>query len=115
MRPPAGVFNLSPDKQAVFDEAYRVLRPGGGLAISDVVATADIPDDVRTDPDLYASCVAGASAVSEVRAMLEHAGFITIELRPVDRSRTFIETWVPGRNVAEYLVSADIQATRPAP
>jgi SAM-dependent methyltransferase len=109
------VINLSPDKQAVFDEAHRVLRPGGRLAVSDVVATAEIPDDVRTDPDLYASCVAGASAVSEVRAMLETAGFTHIEVRPVDRSRTFIETWVPGRHVADYLVSADIQATRPTP
>jgi SAM-dependent methyltransferase len=107
------VINLSPDKQAVFDEAHRVLRPGARLAVSDVVATADIPDDVRTDPDLYASCVAGASTVSEVRAMLQAAGFTDIEIRPVDHSRAFISSWVPGRNVADYLVSADIEAMRP--
>jgi SAM-dependent methyltransferase len=106
------VINLSPDKQAVFNEALRVLRPAGRLAVSDVVATAEIPEDVRTDPDLYASCVAGASTVAEVRAMLETAGFTEIEVQPVDQSRTFIQTWVPGRNIADYLISADIQATR---
>ncbi|MFB6161140.1 MAG: arsenite methyltransferase, partial [Haloferacaceae archaeon] len=57
------VVNLSPDKPRVFDEAFRALRPGGRLAISDVVLTAEVPDVVRADPDSVASCVAGASTI----------------------------------------------------
>ena len=67
------VINLSPDKGQVFREAFRVLRPGGRLAISDVVATAPMPDEIRKDLALYAGCLAGAAAIDHLEAML-HAG-----------------------------------------
>lgn len=108
------VINLSPDKAAVFREAYRVLRPGGRLAISDVVATAKLPDEVKDDPHLHACCVAGASLVGELQEMIEQAGFAGIRINPKDASREFISDWVPGSGVEDYIVSACIEAIKPA-
>ena len=107
------VVNLSPDKQLVFDDAFRVLKRGGRLAISDVVATAELPDDVKNDLALLSGCVAGASLVSDVEAMLKKSGFMNIRLQPKDESREFIRTWAPGRKVEEYVVSATIEAVKP--
>ena len=107
------VINLSPDKPAVFREAFRVLRPGGRLAISDVVAFADLPDDVRGDLALYSGCMAGASLIAELEAILDSTGFIDIAIEPKDDSRSFIERWAPGRDLTEYVVSATIQAVKP--
>lgn len=107
------VINLSPDKLAVFREAFRVLRPGGRLAISDIVASAPLPDEIRGDPRALAGCMAGAPAVGELRAMLSAAGFedVRIELRP--ESRTFIRDWLPGSGAEQYIASAAIKAVRP--
>jgi len=107
------VINLSPDKARVFREAYRALRPGGRLAISDVVATATLPDEVRDDPHLHACCVAGAALVDELQAMLEQACFTDIRITPKDESREFISDWVPGSGVEDYVVSAHIEAIKP--
>jgi SAM-dependent methyltransferase len=107
------VINLSPDKAQVFREAYRVLRPGGRLAISDVVATARLPDDVQNDPHLHACCVAGAALVDELQAMLGQAGFTGIHITPRDESREFIRDWVPGSGIEDYVLSAHIEAVKP--
>ena len=107
------VINLSPDKPAVFREAYRVLRPGGRLAISDVVASAELPDEVRGDLSLYSGCVAGASQIGELEAALADAGFVDIRIAPKDESKAFIEEWAPGRHLTDYVVSATIEAAKP--
>ncbi|MFC4812724.1 arsenite methyltransferase [Paenibacillus sp. GCM10023250] len=107
------VINLSPDKQQVFHEAYRTLKPGGRLAVSDVVMTAELPEAVRSDRDALASCVAGASTVAEVERMLQASGFSAIAVEPKDESRAFIQDWVPGANLADYIQSAVIQAMKP--
>jgi arsenite methyltransferase len=107
------VINLSPDKAQVFREAYRVLRPGGRLAISDVVATTKLPDDVKDDPHLHACCVAGAALIDELQAMLEEASFSRIRITPKDESREFISDWAPGSGVEDYVVSAHIEAVKP--
>jgi arsenite methyltransferase len=108
------VINLSPHKRQVFQDAYRVLKPGGLLAISDVVATIELPEELKTDPALYAGCMAGASHIDELAGILQAAGFIDITITPKDESREFIQHWAPGLGVEDYLVSAYIQAVKPA-
>nr|WP_233341094.1 arsenite methyltransferase [Haloprofundus sp. MHR1] len=107
------VVNLSPDKQQVFDEAYRVLQPGGRLAISDVVLTAELPDGVRGDPESVASCVAGASPVSELEQILSAAGFEQIQIESKEESKEFISEWDDDHDVSDYVVSATIEAIKP--
>ena len=107
------VINLSPDKAQVFRDAFRVLRSGGRLAISDVVATAELPDAVRQDLALYTGCMAGASQIEDLEAILREAGFTQIRIEPKDASREFIRDWAPGRRVEDYVVSATIEAVKP--
>ena len=107
------VINLSPDKPAVFRESFRVLREGGRLAVSDVVASLELPEEVRGDLALYSGCVAGASLVAELEEMIASAGFVDIRVAPKDESKAFIEQWVPGRQVTDYVVSATIEAVKP--
>jgi ubiquinone/menaquinone biosynthesis C-methylase UbiE len=108
------VINLSPEKERVFSESYRVLKPGGRLAISDVVATADLPPEVRADLSLYTGCVSGAEAVPELEKMLERVGFTRIVIKPKSESREFIREWIPGSKVEDYVTSATIEAIKPA-
>ncbi len=107
------VINLSPEKHKVFDDAFRVLKSGGRLAVSDVVATAELPEEVKNDLALHAGCIAGASLISDVEAMLQNSGFRDIRIKPKDESREFIRTWAPGRNIEDYVVSATIEAKKP--
>ena len=107
--------NLSPDKAAVFREAYRVLKPGGRLAISDVVASAELPADVASDLTLYSGCMAGASLIVDLHDMMAAAGFEGIRISPKDESKAFIDQWAPGRNITDYVVSATIEAIKPQP
>lgn len=107
------VINLSPDKPQVFREAFRVLKPGGRLAISDVVATAELPPEWRDDPRLHSGCMAGAARIADLEAMLATAGFTRIAIQPKDQSREFIRDWAPGRGVEDYLVAATIEAIKP--
>jgi SAM-dependent methyltransferase len=76
------VINLSPDKAAVFREAFRVLRPGGRLAISDMVAVREIPPSMRDDVAALTGCLAGAASVDEIHDALARAGFDEIRLAP---------------------------------
>ncbi len=107
------VINLSPEKPKVFQEAFRVLKPGGRLAVADVVATADLPETAKRDLALYTGCVSGASRCDEVQTMLEQAGFTAVRVKPKDGSREVIGAWAPGRKIEELIASATIEAVKP--
>jgi arsenite methyltransferase len=107
------VINLSPDKAQVFRDAFRVLKPGGRLAITDVVATAPLPEAVRQDFALYTGCVAGAAVIDALVPMLAAAGFTAIHIQPRDESRAVIQEWAPGKKIEDFVVSATIKATKP--
>lgn len=108
------VINLSPNKPQVFAEAYRALKPEGRLAISDVVAFAELPEDIQRDLALFTGCMAGASLISKVEEMLRTAGFQQIHITPRNESKAFIQDWAPGKAVTDYVVSATIEAIKPA-
>lgn len=108
------VINLSPDKLRVFREAFRVLKPGGRVAVADIVRSAELPPELSADLGAHCGCVAGAASVDELEATLRDAGFREVRVRPKDVSREFIRTWIPGRNAADYVVSASIEAVKPA-
>lgn len=105
------VINLSPDKPAVFREAFRVLRAGGRLAISDVVATSPIPPELRNQAAALAGCVSGAALLDDVRAMLAAAGFVEIEIVIAPRSAEIVGSWLPG--IERFVASATIEARKP--
>jgi arsenite methyltransferase len=106
------VVNLAPDKRSVFREAFRVLKDGGRLAISDVVATAAIPDSLRADMQAYTGCVAGAAHVDELRAMLAEAGFADVRIAVNEESRALMGEWFPGSGAQNVVASATIEATK---
>ena len=107
------VINLSPDKVQVFKETFRILKPGGRLAISDVVATVELPAEMRNDPMLIAGCMGNASLIDDLIEMIKAAGFDDVRIEPKDESKQFIRDWAPGHNVTDYVVSASIAAIKP--
>lgn len=107
------VINLVPDKQQVFHEAFRVLKSGGRLAISDVVNTTPLSAGLCADTDLICGCIAGAAPAAQIEAWLAAAGFQQIKVSVKPESRDMIATWAPGRGVEDYVVSAFIEARKP--
>ena len=107
------VINLSPDKAAVFRDAFRVLKPGGRLAISDVVATGKMPPKLARDVEALTGCVAGAAPVATLRDHLREAGFKNILIDVSEASRETIRDWFPGTGAEKYVASATIEATKP--
>jgi len=109
------VINLSPDKESVYRDAFRILKPGGRLAISDIVALAPLPREIQQNLALVSACVGGAATIDDTRQMLVQTGFENIKITPKDESRKLISEWAPGesKNAGDYVVSAYIEATKP--
>jgi arsenite methyltransferase len=118
------VINLSADKGRVLKEAFRVLKPGGRFAVSDVVVRGEVPPEIRRNVELWAGCVAGALGEDEYRSKLAAAGFSAIEVEPtriyrVEDAREFlmaegidIEAIAPA--VDGKFISAFVRAVKPA-
>jgi arsenite methyltransferase len=106
------VVNLSPDKAAVFREAFRVLKPGGRLAISDVVATAAMPPALAENVEAMTGCISGAAPVDSLRAHLRAAGFRDIQIEMRADSRAIIGRCMPGAE--DFVASATIEARKPS-
>jgi len=117
------VINLSGDKDAVLREAFRVLRPGGRFAVSDVVVRGAVPAEIRRSMELWVGCIAGALEEQEFRAKLEAAGFQDVEVEPwrvyqVNDARAFLaESGVDVDRIAPQVegrfLSALVRARKP--
>ena len=117
------VINLSSDKDAVLREAFRVLKPGGRIAVSDVIVRGDVPVEIRRSVELWVGCVAGAREEQEYGAKLRAAGFADIDVEPwriykVDDARSFlaengIDVDRVGREVEGKFASAFVRARKP--
>ena len=117
------VINLSSDKDAVLREAFRVLKPGGRFAVSDVVVRGDVPADIRRSMELWVGCIAGALEETQYAAKLRAAGFADVEVEPwrvykVDDARAFLtESGVDVDRLAplvdERFASAFVRARKP--
>lgn len=118
------VVNLAADKRKVIAEAFRVLKPGGRFAVSDVVVRGEVPAAVRSSMELWVGCVAGALTEDEFRGLLHEAGFRDIEIEPTriyefDDARAFLsgaglDTEVLAREVGGRVMGAFIRASKPA-
>jgi ubiquinone/menaquinone biosynthesis C-methylase UbiE len=118
------VINLSADKDAVLAEAFRVLKPAGRFAVSDVVVRGEVPSEVRRSVELWIGCVAGALEESEYRAKLAKAGFDDIDVEPTrvytaERARDFLDgAGLSADAIAAIdgkFISAFVRARKPAP
>lgn len=89
-----------------------MLKSGGRLAISDVVASTELPESMRDDAFMRSACVAGAATVSELESVLAAVGFSAINIQPKDSSKDFIKDWVPGSGAEDYVLSATIEAVK---
>jgi arsenite methyltransferase len=107
------VINLCPDKRPVYREAFRVLRPGGRIAVTDVVARGELADEVKGDLALHSGCLAGATPEAELLALLEEAGFVEIAVRPKGNSREVIGSWETTPGLADQVFAAEVTAVKP--
>ena len=108
------VVNLSPDKMKVYRDSYRILKPGGRLVISDILATARLPEEIKNNLALLAACVSGAETFTDTEQTLKKAGFQEVVIKPNNNSGKLLGEWNPvvSKNAEDYVVSATIEAIK---
>ena len=107
------VINLCPDKRPVYREAFRVLRPGGRIAVSDVVAREELSEEVKRDLALHSGCLAGATLHDELIRILQEAGFADIVVHAKGNSDAVISSWESKRGFESKVFAAEVTATKP--
>jgi len=107
------VINLSPEKDKVFAEVYRVLRPGGRMVFSDVIARYDFPDEIRYNADLYSGCMAGAQTAHAIETMMQNAGFEGGRVEPREEGQRAIDSWSRGTEMSDRIFSGVISGKKP--
>ncbi len=107
------VINLCPDKRPVYQEAFRVLKPGGRIAVSDVVAREALSEEVTRDLALHSGCLAGATLLSELVKTLKDAGFVDIEVKPKGNSDAIITSWESKRGFETKVFAGEVTAVKP--
>lgn len=98
----------------MFRAAFRALKPVGRLAISDVVNTAPLSAELASDTALLCGCNAGAALVGRIETWLAESGFADVRVTPRPESREMIASWAPGRGIENFVVSATVEARKPA-
>lgn len=111
------VINLSPDKAQVYNEIFRVMRPGGRIAISDPVRIGDFTEDILASDDALCGCVSGAASQEELETYLTDAGFTNISIKPEGVSKEVIDSWMSetesGSSLGDIVISMMIRARKP--
>lgn len=107
------VINLCPDKRPVYREAFRVLKPGGRIAVSDVVAREDLSDEVKNDLAMHSGCLSGATILPELEKILAGAGFVDVVIRPKGNSDEVITSWESKRGFEQKVFAAEVTARKP--
>jgi ubiquinone/menaquinone biosynthesis C-methylase UbiE len=107
------VINLSVDKEAVFKEVYRVLKPGGRIAISDVLKGREFPEEIKEDIGNYSNCIAGALSPEELKEILEKTDLENIEIDRKGNSKEIVKEWSSEVNAEDFIFSAYITAWKP--
>jgi SAM-dependent methyltransferase len=108
------VINLSAEKEQVLAEACRVLKPGGRLAVADIVAIAPLPARARENPMRHTSCVAGAIPLERISGILHEAGFGSEQIEIEEYSRSLMDAWAPGTGLERYVAAARVTAIKHA-
>ncbi len=108
------VINLSPEKRSVFKEAFRILKPGGRIAFSDIIALKPLPGKIADDLAMISACVGGAATVAETEMLLASAGFHRIKISTRKISQDAADAILPESGIERYVAPADITAVKEA-
>ena len=107
------VINLCPDKRPVYREAFRVLKPGGRIVVSDVVAREELSGEVKKDLALYSGCLSGATLLADLEKILADAGFVDVVIRSKGNSAEVITSWEAKRGFEDKVFAAEVMARKP--
>ncbi len=107
------VINLCPDKRPVYREAFRVLKAGGRIVVSDVVAREELTEEARQDLALYSGCLSGATLLADLEKILADAGFVNVSIRPKGNSDEVITSWEAKRGFEQKVFAAEVTALKP--